>query len=79
MNEFQTKYAMAKLLPEFTSSGCTIKTENHEIDLTPAETKKLRKALYAVLKARLEKMPAHGGSLPARGQASQMGQGASRV
>jgi hypothetical protein len=52
--EFQAKYAISKLLPELSNRGCTVKTDNHEIDLTPAEARKLRKNLYSVLKARTE-------------------------
>jgi hypothetical protein len=79
MNEFQTRYALAKLLPELASGGCIIKTANHEISLTATEAKKLRKQIYTLLKSRLENKPAHGGTHSGRGQASQMGRGASNV
>lgn len=54
MKEFQTRYAMNKLLPEMTTAGCVIKTPNHEIELTAQEARKLRKSFYGVLKSRLD-------------------------
>lgn len=54
--EFQTKYAISRLLPEM-HSGCFVKTDNHEIALTSSESIMLRKHLYRILKMRLEQKP----------------------